>query len=108
MRIIEIWSVGSPTATSTMRRVTSPACGIPAAPILAAVAVILMMMTSARLGSWFTYCAIKMAATASYRAVPSMLMVAPTGSMKRVTLVSAPNFSSRQRIVTGRVAELCE
>lgn len=28
-------------------------------------------------------CAIKMAATASYNAVPSMLMVAPIGSMKR-------------------------
>lgn len=50
--------------------------------------------------------AMKMAATASYRAVPSMLMVAPTGSTKRVTLLSIPRFSSRQRKVTGRVPAL--
>lgn len=50
--------------------------------------------------------AIKMAATASYRAVPSMLMVAPTGSTKRVTLLSMARFSSRQRKVTGRVPAL--
>lgn len=36
-------SVGSPTDVSTMTMVTSPACGIPAAPILAAVAVILQL-----------------------------------------------------------------
>lgn len=48
----------------------------------------------------------KTAATASYRAVPSMLMVAPTGSMNRVTLGSAPKLSSRFWIVMGRVAEL--
>lgn len=50
--------------------------------------------------------AMKIAATASYRAVPSMLMVAPTGSTKRVTLLSIPKFSSRQRKVTGRVPAL--
>ena len=32
-------SVGKPTALSTITMVTSPACGIPAAPILAKVAV---------------------------------------------------------------------
>lgn len=50
--------------------------------------------------------AMKMAATASYRAVPSMLMVAPTGSTKRVTLLSIPKFSSRHRKVTGSVPAL--
>jgi len=50
--------------------------------------------------------AIKMAATASYRAVPSILMVAPTGSMNLVTLTSTPHFSSKHLMVTGRVAEL--
>lgn len=35
---------GSPTVSSTSTRVTSPACGIPAAPILAAVDVILMII----------------------------------------------------------------
>lgn len=34
-------SVGSPTEVSTITMVTSPACGIPAAPMLAAVAVML-------------------------------------------------------------------
>ena len=50
--------------------------------------------------------AIKMAASASYRAVPSMLMVAPTGSTNRVTRLSILLFSSRHLKVTGRVAEL--
>lgn len=34
-------SAGKPTVSKTMTIVTSPACGIPAAPILAAVAVTL-------------------------------------------------------------------
>lgn len=50
--------------------------------------------------------AMKMAARASYRAVPSMLMVAPTGSTKRVIRLSILLFSSRHLNVTGRVAEL--
>lgn len=50
--------------------------------------------------------AIKMAANASYSAVPSMLMVAPTGSTKRVTLLSTLLFCSKHLNVTGRVAEL--
>lgn len=50
--------------------------------------------------------AMKMAASASYSAVPSMLMVAPTGSTKRVTLLSTLLFSSKHLNVTGRVAEL--
>lgn len=52
--------------------------------------------------------AIKMAATASYKAVPSMLMVAPMGSTKRVTRLSIFRFSSRQRKVTGNVPALKE
>lgn len=50
--------------------------------------------------------AIKMAATASYRAVPSMLMVAPTGRTNLVTRLSIPRLSSRQRKVTGKVPAL--
>lgn len=50
--------------------------------------------------------AMKMAASASYRAVPSMLMVAPTGSTKRVIRLSMRLFSSRHLKVTGSVAEL--
>ena len=50
----------------------------------------------------------KMAATASYRAVPSMLMVAPMGRTNLEILGSTPFFSSRHFMVTGRVAELDE
>lgn len=39
MRVMS--SVGNPTDVSTITIVTSPACGMPAAPMLAAVAVIL-------------------------------------------------------------------
>lgn len=48
----------------------------------------------------------KIALTASYRAVPSILMVAPTGRMKRVILLSTCRFSSKHRNVMGRVAAL--
>lgn len=48
----------------------------------------------------------KMAARASYRAVPSMLIVAPTGSTNLVMRLSTPLFSSRHLKVMGRVAEL--
>ena len=81
--MMETASLGKPTVSRTMTRVTRPACGIPAAPMLAAVAVIEMMIT------WFgiyvrkchqklaktptcpsvgfipVICAMKMAATAS-------------------------------------------
>lgn len=49
--------------------------------------------------------AMKMAATASYKAVPSMLIVAPTGITNLVTLGSTPK-PSMVWIVIGIVAEL--
>ena len=51
-------------------------------------------------------CAIQMALTPSYKAVPSMLTVAPKGRTKRLMRRSMPFFSSRQRMVVGKVAEL--
>jgi hypothetical protein len=48
----------------------------------------------------------KMAATASYSAVPSMFIVAPIGITNRATLESISFFSSRQLIEIGRVALL--
>lgn len=48
----------------------------------------------------------KIAAKASYNAVPSILMVAPTGSTNLVTRLSTPFISSRHLNVTGSVAEL--
>ena len=62
----------------------------------------LIVMMSAALKGMSLSCAIKMAATASYRAVPSMLMVAPTGSTNRVTRGSIPRPSSRHFVVTAR------
>ena len=79
---------------------------MPAAPMLAAVAVIDMAMTCPMFGLIPFIWAMKRAATASYRAVPSMLMVAPIGRTKRAIFGSTPFFSSRALIVTGRVAEL--
>lgn len=51
-------------------------------------------------------CAIQMALTPSYSAVPSMLTVAPSGRTKRLMRRSIPFFSSTQRMVVGKVAEL--
>ena len=51
-------------------------------------------------------CAMKTAATASYKAVPSILTVAPRGRTNRLMRVSTLLYTSRQRIVVGRVAEL--
>lgn len=48
MRVMS--SVGSPTEVSTMTMVTSPAWGMPAAPMLAAVAVMLQGGQGALLG----------------------------------------------------------
>ena len=48
MRVMS--SVGSPTEVSTMTMVTSPAWGMPAAPMLAAVAVMLQEGRGALLG----------------------------------------------------------
>lgn len=125
---------GRPTVSRTMTIVTNPACGMPAAPIEAAVAVILRMNRIDRTNSNVVYLymmilmkpstvthltatifpndnemprnwAMKMAATASYNAVPSILMVAPTGITNRVTRGSMPIWS-KQLIVIGMVAEL--
>lgn len=65
-----------------------------------------MIIYSTNVKCLLLICAIKIGATASYKAVPSMLIVAPTGNTKRVTLESIFKFSSRHLNVTGRVAEL--
>lgn len=120
---------GKPTASSTITIVTRPACGIPAAPTLAAVAVMLggkhkkkkklKSFAIQRSGGSFYLTAttfpnekstarnwaMKIAATASYNAVPSMLIWAPTGITNLVTRGSRPSLS-RVCIVRGRVAEL--
>merc|ERR1719336_775627 len=105
-RMMVMSSGGRPTVSRTITMVTRPAWGIPAAPMLAAVAVMEMAqicpMERERLLTW----AMKMAATASYRAVPSMLMVAPIGRMNLQTRGSTLFLFSRRPMVTGRVALL--
>ena len=44
--------------------------------------------------------------TGLFKAEPSMLTVAPSGSMNRLMRGSTPLFSSTHRIVVGRVAAL--
>lgn len=51
VRMRDTASLGSPTVCSTMTMVTSPAWGMPAAPILAAVAVMEMAKMSPMLGT---------------------------------------------------------
>ena len=77
-------SAGSPTVSNTITIVTNPACGIPAAPILAAVAVMEIAATSPIDIVFSRTCAMKMAAIASYNAVPSILIVAPIGKTNLV------------------------
>ncbi len=47
----------------------------------------------------------KIAATHSYSAVPSIFTVAPSGKTKLVTRLETPARSSTHSIVTGKVAE---
>ena len=63
-------------------------------------------MTSDAFAARCLSCAMKTAATASYKAVPFMLMVVPNGRMKLVNFLLTPKLSSRLRIVTGSVAAL--
>mmetsp|Transcript_29062 Transcript_29062/g.81326 ORF Transcript_29062/g.81326 Transcript_29062/m.81326 type:complete len:201 (-) Transcript_29062:365-967(-) len=92
-----------PTACSTSSMVTRPALGIAAAPTAASVAV--RHTTTACPGpsstplSW----AMKMTVSASYRAVPFMLMVAPSGRTKLQIDSAHPIFCAHSR-VTGSVA----
>lgn len=51
-------------------------------------------------------CAIKIDATASYRAVPSKLTVAPTGSTNLEIILGILFFSSMHLKVIGKVAAL--
>ena len=50
--------------------------------------------------------AINIAATASYKAVPSILIVAPRGRTKLATFFETPTFFSKQSMVIGSVAAL--
>lgn len=104
-------SGGRSAAISTITMVTRPADGMLAAPMLASVAVRLqeyirhvklchqgqghqrvsshLIVTTSPAAKFLPLsCAMKIAATASYKAVPSMFTVAPTGNTNRVTLLS--------------------
>jgi hypothetical protein len=63
-------------------------------------------MTSPNVRDIFSRFAKNITTTAKYKALPSMLQVAPIGKQNWATLRSTLLFSVTQRIVTGRVAEL--
>jgi hypothetical protein len=80
-----IASAGRPTACSTMTMVTIPELGMPGAPVEAIMAVKNTTICCPKLSSIPTRLATKSAAAASYRAVPSIFMVAPSGRTKPAT-----------------------
>ncbi len=84
---------------------TSPAWGIPAAPMLASVAVSAMIITWLKSRFMLYACAIKTTATASYSAVPSMFIVAPKGSTNLRVFFETFAFLT-QFMVKGNVALL--
>ena len=86
----------------------SPAPGTPAEPMAAKVAVNTIVNCWEIVRSIPKACAMKTAATAWYKLVPFMLMVAPSGSTKLLTCSETPISSSTNFIVTGKVAELEE
>ena len=98
-------SRGKPTAVRTTEIITSPAIGIPAAPIEARSAVNTTIICCRKLISIPYACAINIAATHSYKAVPSILIVAPSGSTKLEILFETPSLFSTASIVSGSVAD---
>lgn len=129
VKISDISSGGNPTVSNTITNVTKPACGIPAAPMLAAVDVmlktaIMTINTNQIIYDSILYryyyltattfpkdngmprsCAIKIEETASYNAVPSILIVAPIGIMNLATFELTLFFSSKHCMLTGSDAE---
>jgi len=95
----------NPTACVTMKIVTKPALGIPAAPIEANKAVNTIIncwiKDSSNPNTWL----IKITPAHSYNAVPSMFNVAPKGSTKLDTRLDTPARFSTQSSVTGKVAD---
>ncbi len=102
--MINPWlSVGSPTAWRMMTIITRPAWGMPAAPILAKRAVKATISCCGSARSIPLCWAMNKTATTSYRAVPSILMVAPKGSTNDPTRLLTPARCSTQVIVRGNV-----
>ena len=83
-----------------------PALGMPGAPIAAIMAVINTINCWVKFKSMPTKLAINSAAAASYKAVPSMLTVAPSGTTKPAISGLTCKCCVVQRMVTGSVAEL--
>ncbi len=85
---------------------TSPAWGMPAAPMAASVAVSTMVICATGPSGTPKPWAMNSTATASYSAVPSMLIVAPKGSTNSVERRETPALVSAHSMVTGKVAVL--
>ena len=83
-----------------------PAPGTAAVPIDAKTAVATIVNWSAKVRSIPIACAINTAATPWYKAVPSILIVAPKGKTNEDISSDTPKSFSQRFIVTGSVAPL--
>ncbi len=105
-QIMAAASNGKPTALRIMDIMTRPACGIPAAPIEISTAPRNTVSCCMAVRSTPRTCDRKITATHSYKAVPSMLMVAPSGSTNPATRLGTPTPFSTRSMDNGSVAEL--
>ena len=98
-------SMGRPTAPRMMAMATSDADGTPATPTDVSNAMNTIENWTPKVRSRPYAWARNMAAAHSYKAVPFMLTVAPSGKTKLEILLETPIFSSTHSIVIGNVAE---
>lgn len=102
-KITATHSSGNPTALRIIDIITIPAIGTLAAPIDANSAVITIINCCVNASSKPHTCAIKIAATHCYRAVPSMFTVAPIGRTNDAIFFYTFECSVTARIVNGSV-----
>ena len=101
-------SIGAPTMLSTIIRSGMEPPGTPAAPIDTTTDIRTTRICSVSASSIPKTWAMKSTVTPSKSAVPSMFMVAPSGTTKPATSFGTPSFSSATRSVVGSVALLDE
>ena len=101
-------STGKPTAVNTIASMIRPAPGTAAVPILASTAVNTTVISAVMDKSTEKTCAIKIVATPCIIAVPSMLIVAPSGCTNELIERGTPSFFCAISIATGSVALLLD
>ena len=104
--IIATPSAGSPMESKTMASMMVPTPGTPAVPMEAVTAVSTTVTSAAMDRSMPKAWAMKTTAAPCMMAVPSMLMVAPSGMVNDATRLSTPIFFSSVSMLSGMVALL--